>query len=380
MGEHDFSLTVTHSQPNVRRGREFSIFDNRYQEARADVAYSYQFGPEGGRHFSVGPEARLEAVATWGGEQNLGSRRQALAGLLGVFSRAGFGWGNITLSALLGAGPSWNYFDFGRGFPLNEERTVNGQLRVEGGLEFCPAHNFCLAGILNYTVERALSGPIDYQVDGFSVGLRSAYRSIPPPPPPPPPCPDCRDCPDPRITSGWRPDPGHSPISPGALSLPAGNEPLVVVIDLPQELAFLRIAYTFPNRTFTIGTRPDIGPDGHVTGRENHYFAAVASALRRHPEITLRVEGHANRTGPEPLNRILSLQRALDVRTYLTDRWGIAANRVLVEGRFIYRNGQVVDAEGLSAHGSHDPIVPEDPADLSNRCVTLQVLAPGGHL
>lgn len=131
MGEHDLSLTVTYGRPEVRRGREFSIFDNRYQEGRANLGYAYRFG---GRNLSIGPEARLEVAATWGEEQNLGSRRQVAAALLGLSSRAGFGWGNITLSALLGAGPSWNYFDFGRGFPLNEERTVNGQLRLEGGL------------------------------------------------------------------------------------------------------------------------------------------------------------------------------------------------------------------------------------------------------
>lgn len=240
---------------------------------------------------------------------------------------------------------------------------------------------------MNYTMERTLSGPIEYQVQGLSFGLRSAHRSTPavrnqtsPGENPHPPSNDLGN--DPGIMGRWQPRPeGPSPLTPGQLAAPSmGNQPLVVVVDLPPDLMFLRIAYTFPNRISTIGTRPDIGSGGRVTGRENHYFAAVASALRRHPEITLRVEGHANRTGPEPLNRVLSLQRALDVRNYLVNRWRIAANRILVEGRFISRNGQVVDAEGVSVHGSHDPIVPEEPPDLSNRCVTLQVLAAGGSL
>ena len=58
--------------------------------------------------------------------------------------------------------------------------------------------------------------------------------------------------------------------------------------------------------------------------------------------MKIQVEGHTNRIGDEDENIKLSLNRASNVRKYLTDR-GIKENRIKIKG-----------------YGSSMPIVPED--------------------
>ncbi len=58
---------------------------------------------------------------------------------------------------------------------------------------------------------------------------------------------------------------------------------------------------------------------------------AVADFMKRHPDVTLRVEGHTDSTGNAEYNQNLSERRANSVKKYLTDK-GIDSNRITTKG------------------------------------------------
>jgi outer membrane protein OmpA-like peptidoglycan-associated protein len=64
---------------------------------------------------------------------------------------------------------------------------------------------------------------------------------------------------------------------------------------------------------------------------EKRQLDAIADYLKAHPELSVRVEGHTDSTGPEELNLSLSQQRADMVREYLIQR-GVAGSRLTAKG------------------------------------------------
>jgi len=61
-------------------------------------------------------------------------------------------------------------------------------------------------------------------------------------------------------------------------------------------------------------------------------LARVINTLKENPGIRVRIEGHADSTGPADYNQGLSLRRAEAVRKYLVDR-GISITRLSVDGK-----------------------------------------------
>ena len=57
----------------------------------------------------------------------------------------------------------------------------------------------------------------------------------------------------------------------------------------------------------------------------------VAAVMRKHPELRIRIEGHADSTGEEDLNDALSEARAARVRDQLVQR-GVSASRITIVG------------------------------------------------
>ncbi|MFP2924088.1 OmpA family protein [Pyxidicoccus sp. 3LG] len=57
----------------------------------------------------------------------------------------------------------------------------------------------------------------------------------------------------------------------------------------------------------------------------------IAELLKAQPDVSVRIEGHTDNTGPEELNRSLSQERAEAVRSYLIRR-GIAGSRLEARG------------------------------------------------
>ncbi|NMO15107.1 OmpA family protein [Pyxidicoccus fallax] len=64
---------------------------------------------------------------------------------------------------------------------------------------------------------------------------------------------------------------------------------------------------------------------------EKRQLDVIANYLKAHPELSVRVEGHTDSTGPEELNRTLSQQRADMVRQYLIER-GVPGSRMVAKG------------------------------------------------
>ena len=87
-------------------------------------------------------------------------------------------------------------------------------------------------------------------------------------------------------------------------------------------------------------------------------LALPAAALLDGPlrQLRLRIEGHANATGPSALNRRLTLQRAGTVRAILQDH-GVPGHRLAVEGL-----------------GFEQPLPGRHPQDPVNRRVELWVI------
>ncbi|MCY1030785.1 OmpA family protein [Corallococcus sp. BB11-1] len=64
---------------------------------------------------------------------------------------------------------------------------------------------------------------------------------------------------------------------------------------------------------------------------EQRQLDAIADYLKANPQLTIRVEGHTDNSGPDELNRTLSQQRAERVRAYLIQK-GIAGSRMEAKG------------------------------------------------
>jgi len=54
--------------------------------------------------------------------------------------------------------------------------------------------------------------------------------------------------------------------------------------------------------------------------------------LKKNPEIKVEIGGHTDSGGPEKVNQKISEKRALSVKKYLMDKFGIEENRLVVKG------------------------------------------------
>ncbi|WP_237080737.1 OmpA family protein [Myxococcus xanthus] len=68
-----------------------------------------------------------------------------------------------------------------------------------------------------------------------------------------------------------------------------------------------------------------------LSDEERRNLDAVADYLKANPDLSLRIEGHTDNTGPDELNRTLSQERADAVRTYLIQR-GVTSSRLTAKG------------------------------------------------
>jgi len=74
--------------------------------------------------------------------------------------------------------------------------------------------------------------------------------------------------------------------------------------------------------------------DGKDALEVNHALLdIVGERMKAHPEITVKVTGTNSNTGGERNNVALSRQRAMAVRDYLVNTWGISSSRVSVDAR-----------------------------------------------
>jgi OOP family OmpA-OmpF porin len=160
----------------------------------------------------------------------------------------------------------------------------------------------------------AAAGGILVGAAGYYLCKLAQVEEPPPPPPPPPP--------------------------------PVVEEPPPPVV---EEVVAERIVLRGVHFDFD---KSDIRPDAAVILDE------AASMLSGRPDISVRVQGHTDATGPEAYNEGLSERRAASVREYLVDK-GIAASRLTSAG-----------------FGESQPMATNDTREgrALNRRVELQVL------
>ena len=126
-----------------------------------------------------------------------------------------------------------------------------------------------------------------------------------PPPPPPPPAP-----PAPAPPAPAPPAPAPPAVAPPAPAPPA---------PAPKPALVLDTIYFAPNKT-------NISP-----------FAAKAldrsgTILKENPQIKVEIGGHTDPAGPEKVNQKMSEKRAQSAKKYLTDKFGISENRLVLKG------------------------------------------------
>ncbi|GAA4651321.1 outer membrane porin OprF [Kistimonas scapharcae] len=114
---------------------------------------------------------------------------------------------------------------------------------------------------------------------------------------------------------------------------------------VPQEEIDLLVEFDFDSANIT---------DGAMTR-----IAEMGEFLQRHPDISIRVEGHTDDSGPAAYNKSLSQRRADAVRTVLIEQYNIDGSRV--------------EAVGV---GEEDPIADNStlPGRKQNRRVVAEVL------
>ncbi|MCA1795409.1 MAG: OmpA family protein [Desulfobacteraceae bacterium] len=61
------------------------------------------------------------------------------------------------------------------------------------------------------------------------------------------------------------------------------------------------------------------------------YLDQIADILKKHPQVTVKVQGHTDNIGTKAYNEALAIRRAKAVKTYLTEK-GINEDRLTVEG------------------------------------------------
>lgn len=69
-----------------------------------------------------------------------------------------------------------------------------------------------------------------------------------------------------------------------------------------------------------------------LSPQARRYVDTIAEAMRRKPDLVVRVSGHTDASGGDDVNVRLSLRRAQAVHRYLIERHGIDGGRLVVEG------------------------------------------------
>ncbi|MDX9791514.1 MAG: OmpA family protein [Candidatus Kapabacteria bacterium] len=185
-----------------------------------------------------------------------------------------------------------------------------------------------------------------WNVHQFRLGASIKYRQPPPPPPPPPPP---LDPPYPGL-----PLPQEPPILAASVSVvevdSLGNEnknfslkiedfvsynmrPLLTYVffdSLSSEIPDKYIKYKKSEvNDFTESSLHNLGPI------ETYYqiLNIIGMRMQQHPETTIKITGTNSNSGDEKGNTSLSRDRAVNVRDYLRDVWGIDGTRMPIVAR-----------------------------------------------
>jgi outer membrane protein OmpA-like peptidoglycan-associated protein len=136
------------------------------------------------------------------------------------------------------------------------------------------------------------------------------------------------------------------PVRPDRVQAPRPTSDVELAAAKPNDRAASGDAFAFQIRFAYDSTE--------ILPESRSYLDSVGAMLRL-PEVRGKkvvIVGHADASGSEQYNQVLSERRAATVRTYLTSRFGVAADRLEAQGE-----------------GETDPLAGTDPYAAKNRRV-----------
>lgn len=165
--------------PILRRtDPEYNEYETGYFQGGVYAGYDrVMINPERLRWLLEGSlRTQLDYYYLGGDEGNLGSHKHQYSLLGGWKQRFNpfVTWNGqapywLFVDPMMGLGVADNELNFGRGFPLEQETSLNFLARLGGGVEYCFHANACLAVKAGYDLERSLAG-LGYLQRGWRAG------------------------------------------------------------------------------------------------------------------------------------------------------------------------------------------------------------------
>lgn len=349
---------------SVERPTAPDPFGTEYSETSFRVGYQHHSTPFGSLDLKGGPLVEVGYSAIAGGEGNLGSHRsyqvEALAGWKQNFWRFAF----VLPKAGIGYGA--NYLNFGEGFPLERQSSLNLLLEADAGIEFCGGGGrFCPGLFVAMIHEETLSGAPDYTNNAVMIGVRLAADTSPV-------APEIERAEVVKTIEviKYKEIQVVGPDKP----CPPPPPPEAIARDAAPSWANTQMIITFGKVWSEVPLQPNLGENPL---KVNPQLDIVAQYMKKNPEKTFFLHGYASESekGLENLNRTLSWQRVLSVRDYLVKKKGVSGSQIEVDGRFTDKSKS--DADGKSVHGSKNQYCrPEAPKDPANQCVYIKEIHP----
>lgn len=198
---------------------------------------------------------------------------------------------------------------------LGSESDTDEEVNFGGGVHWFLSDNFSLRGDARYlfgfdddTSDFTISLGISYRFGGSD---RRAPEPAPAPEPEPEPEPEPLDSDGDGVIDDKDACPGTPP---GRTVDERGCEPRFI----RGESVELQVNFALNSDQVDDNYLDDI--------------QALADFMKRHPDVIAEIEAHTDSSGAESYNQDLSQRRAESVIRVLTDRFGVAANRLVARG------------------------------------------------
>lgn len=161
---------------HIRGGRELSHYDTSYWGMALHAGTEWPSQPW--TPFSSTPVAALSYIYTGGDDVNRGSHRHA--GFLNGGLRGRFCSGLLNLDGTVGVGLANNHLNFGKGIPLPEDWSANGQVQIAAAMTFCGHWGICIGPRAAVTLDGSAVGDPAYGalhvLLGFEVQTKKSAR------------------------------------------------------------------------------------------------------------------------------------------------------------------------------------------------------------
>jgi len=214
--------------------------------------------------------------------------------------------------------------------PSDFDRTeaAIAQAEKSQGAKYCPEKIAQAKELGKKAVETYMACRTDEAMSLLAEARKLAKEAegCQPPPPtpvvpaPPAPAPPVVAPPAPAPPAPAPPAPAPPAPAPPAPAPPAPAPPVVAPpAPAPKPTLVLDTIYFAPNKT-------------NITPLAAKALDRSGAILKENPQIKVEIGGHTDPAGPEKVNQKMSEKRAQSAKKYLTDKFGIADNRLVLKG------------------------------------------------